>query len=101
MSNERFLLDTVFVQALLNQRDQYHAKAKAFLPRVRDAAEVWITEAVLIEIGNALSHSIARPPRNSFDSATKRPTSASSAWTLSFSTAGRSFMARERTRLGD
>ncbi|HZF39797.1 MAG TPA: PIN domain-containing protein [Blastocatellia bacterium] len=55
MNNERFLLDTVFVQALLNQRDQYHANAKTFLPRVRSAAEVWITEAVLIEIGNALS----------------------------------------------
>jgi len=55
MSNERFMLDTVFVQALLNQRDQYHDKAKTFLPRVRAAAQVWITEAVLIEIGNALS----------------------------------------------
>ncbi|MCI0392632.1 MAG: PIN domain-containing protein [Acidobacteria bacterium] len=55
MSNKRLLLDTVFVQALLNQRDQYHDKAKTFLPRVRAATEVWITEAVLIEIGNALS----------------------------------------------
>jgi hypothetical protein len=55
MNNERLLLDTVFVQALLNQRDQYHDKAKTFLPRVRDAAEVWITEAILVEIGNALS----------------------------------------------
>jgi predicted nucleic acid-binding protein len=55
MSNERLLLDTVFVQALLNQRDQYHDKAKAFLPRVRDAVEVWITKAILVEIGNALS----------------------------------------------
>lgn len=25
MSNERLLLDTVFVQALFNQRDQYHS----------------------------------------------------------------------------
>ncbi len=53
--NERLFLDTVFVQALLNQRDQYHAQAKAFLPRVRTAAEVWITEAILVEVGNALS----------------------------------------------
>ena len=55
MNGERLLLDTVFVQALLNRRDQYHAQAQAFLPRVRTAAEVWVTEAVLIEVGNALS----------------------------------------------
>jgi uncharacterized protein len=55
MSGERLLLDTFFVQALLNFRDQYHQKAKTFLPRVQSASEVWITEAVLVEIGNALS----------------------------------------------
>lgn len=55
MSGERLLLDTAFVQALLNRNDQYHARAAAILPRVRAAAEVWITEAVLVEIGNALS----------------------------------------------
>ncbi len=55
MSDERLLLDTVFVQALFNQRDQYHARASTLLPRVRNAAEVWVTEAVLVEIGNALS----------------------------------------------
>ncbi len=55
MSDERFFLDTVFVQALLNRRDQYHAQALAFAPRLRAAAEVWVTEAILIEIGNALS----------------------------------------------
>jgi len=55
MTQDRFLLDTVFVQALLNRRDQYHAQARALLPRVQNAAEVWITEAVLVEIGNALS----------------------------------------------
>ena len=55
MSSSRLLLDTVFIQALLNRRDQYHAQAKAFLPQVRAAKEVWVTEAVLIEVGNALS----------------------------------------------
>lgn len=55
MSSNSLLLDTVFIQALLNKRDQYHARAKAFLPRVRAAKEVWVTEAVLIEVGNALS----------------------------------------------
>ncbi|HMV87287.1 MAG TPA: PIN domain-containing protein [Blastocatellia bacterium] len=55
MSKERLLIDTVFVQALFNQRDQYHAKAGVLLPRVRNASEVWITEAILVEVGNALS----------------------------------------------
>ena len=55
MNGERLLLDTVFIQALLNRRDQYHAQAQAILPRVRNASEVWVTEAVLIEVSNALS----------------------------------------------
>lgn len=54
MNRERLLLDTVFVQALLNRGDRYHNIAKRWLPRTRVALEVWITEAVLIEIGNAL-----------------------------------------------
>ena|SRR2546425_1195731 len=49
------LLDTAFVQALLNRNDQYHAKAKEYWPRVEAAPLVVITEAVLLEIGNALS----------------------------------------------
>ncbi|MDZ7992727.1 MAG: type II toxin-antitoxin system VapC family toxin [Nostoc sp. EfeVER01] len=55
MTGERIFLDTVFIQALLNVRDQYHLKAKTLLPRVQSALEVWVTEAVLIEVGNALS----------------------------------------------
>ncbi|WP_228013393.1 type II toxin-antitoxin system VapC family toxin [Nostoc edaphicum] len=55
MTGERIFLDTVFIQALLNVRDQYHLKAKILLPRVQSAVEVWVTEAVLIEVGNALS----------------------------------------------
>jgi len=55
MTGERIFLDTVFIQALLNARDQYHIKARTLLPRVRNAVEVWVTEAVLIEVGNALS----------------------------------------------
>ena len=55
MKKERIFLDTAFVQALLNRRDQYHSQAKALLNRVRTAFEIWVTEAVLVEIGNALS----------------------------------------------
>ena len=55
MNKDRILLDTAFVQALLNRRDQYHVKAKALLSRVQIASEIWVTEAVLVEIGNALA----------------------------------------------
>ncbi|MBK7781353.1 MAG: type II toxin-antitoxin system VapC family toxin [Ardenticatenia bacterium] len=55
MNDDRIFLDTFFVQALLNQRDRYHLQARALLPRVRAASEVWITDAILVEIGNALS----------------------------------------------
>ncbi len=60
MSDERLFLDTVFIQALLNKRDQYHLLAKAFLPRVRAALAVWVTEAVFVEVANALS-AVNRP----------------------------------------
>ena len=55
MSRERLFLDTAFIQALLNPRDNYHQQAKQLFPRVRSASEVWSTEAVLVEVGNALS----------------------------------------------
>lgn len=52
MSKESLFPDTAFVLALLNRRDQYHAKAKALSDRLRAASEIWLTEAVLTEIGN-------------------------------------------------
>lgn len=55
MMLNRLFMDTAFIQALLSERDAYHAKAKALLPQVRFASEVWLTEAVLVEVGNALS----------------------------------------------
>ena len=55
MSKERLFLDTAFIQAILNRRDQYHLPAMKLLPCVRNAKEVWLTEAILMEVGNALS----------------------------------------------
>jgi uncharacterized protein len=55
MSNERLFLDTVFIQASLNEDDQYHEQAKKVVSRVRQAKEIWTTEAVLMEVANALS----------------------------------------------
>jgi uncharacterized protein len=51
----RLFLDTLFVQAILNPHDQYYQLAKRLIPLVRNASEVWITEAILLEVGNALS----------------------------------------------
>ncbi|MDN3514165.1 MAG: PIN domain-containing protein [Candidatus Brocadia sp.] len=51
----RLFVDTAYVIALLNPRDAHHKKAKALLPQLRTAHEVWITEAVLIEVGNSLA----------------------------------------------
>jgi len=55
MGKDRLFLDTVFIQAILNKNDQYHSRAMELFPRVKNAREVWITEAILMEVGNALS----------------------------------------------
>jgi predicted nucleic acid-binding protein len=57
MTSDRLFLDTAYVQALINAHDQYHDAARALFPRVRLATEVWVTEAVLIEVGNVLARS--------------------------------------------
>jgi uncharacterized protein len=53
----RLFLDTAFVLALLDRRDDLHEAAKELLPLLHRVQEVWTTEAVLIEIGNALARS--------------------------------------------
>lgn len=55
MKGDRLFLDTAFIQALLNPRDDFHNRAKSLFPRIRTATEVWITEAIFVEVGNALS----------------------------------------------
>jgi hypothetical protein len=37
MSDKALFLDTLFIQATLNRRDQYHQQAQLILPRVRAA----------------------------------------------------------------
>lgn len=54
----RLFLDTSYVIALLNPKDQYHDSAKALYDYVQYATEVWTTEAVLVEIGDSLSRSL-------------------------------------------
>jgi uncharacterized protein len=54
MNGDRLLLDATFIVGYLNPRDQHHTKAQECMPRVENALEVLITEAVLVEIGNLL-----------------------------------------------
>ncbi len=43
MRGDRLFLNTAFIQALLNPRDDFHNRAKTLLPGIRTAKEVWIT----------------------------------------------------------
>ena len=54
MSGRSLFIDTAFVQALYNQADAMHLSARAWAPALITAAKLWTTEAVLVEIGNAL-----------------------------------------------
>jgi predicted nucleic acid-binding protein len=51
---DRIFLDTSFVIALINEKDQYHAQAEALSFRFANSA-LLTTSAVLLEIGNALA----------------------------------------------
>lgn len=53
--NGSYFLDTAYILALFNVRDAYHKKAKDLFPLLDTAKEVWLAEAVLTEVGNALS----------------------------------------------
>ena len=55
MNGDRFFLDTAYILARVDRSDQYPRAAVTLARKVRAAAEVWISEAVLIEVGNALS----------------------------------------------
>ena len=51
---ERLFVDTVFVIALINYRDQYHHHAVEVSHKF-EGCPLLTTDAVLLEIGNALS----------------------------------------------
>ncbi|MEO6808410.1 MAG: PIN domain-containing protein [Isosphaeraceae bacterium] len=55
----RIFVDTLFVIALVNSRDQYHARAAALADQY-DGHPLLITDAVLLEIGNALARNHKR-----------------------------------------
>jgi predicted nucleic acid-binding protein len=53
---ERLFVDTVFVIALINRRDQYHRQAVEVAQQF-EGYPLLTTDAILLEIGNALSRS--------------------------------------------
>jgi predicted nucleic acid-binding protein len=55
VTQERIFLDTWFILALLNARDADHAEASRLLPRIRSAATLVTTDAILLEACNGLA----------------------------------------------
>src|SRR5688572_1791803 len=55
-SSDRLFLDTGYVIARFNRRDQHHDTAKQLAGALTAACELWTTDAVLLEISAAFSH---------------------------------------------
>ena len=66
MSNKIFI-DTLFIVALINKRDAYHARALQFSD-ILDGQSVVTTDAVLLEVGNALARQFKREAVEIIDS---------------------------------
>lgn len=56
---EKIFVDTLFIVALINQRDQYHQRAVE-LASLYENRELLVTDAVRLEIGNALARNFRR-----------------------------------------
>jgi predicted nucleic acid-binding protein len=54
--SNRIFVDTLFVIALINRRDQYHQQALDLAEQF-EGSPLLVTDAVLLEIGNALARS--------------------------------------------
>ena len=52
---DRLFLDTGYVVARFNRRDQYHDQAKQLTGVIAACREIWRTDAVLLEIAAAFS----------------------------------------------
>lgn len=53
---DRFFLDTGYVLARFNRRDEYHDNARQLAGAIASCRELWTTAAVLLEIAGAFSH---------------------------------------------
>jgi hypothetical protein len=102
MSGERLLLDSTFIAGLINSRDQLHLKAESLLPVVEAAAEVVITEAVLIEVGNLRTlFSIAKGRPSLLTPVMGRRMSPSFQWTPNCFAKPSTSIVFTRTKIGD
>jgi uncharacterized protein len=54
LSTMQIFIDTSFIVVLINERDQYHAQAVKIADQY-DGQSIFVTDAVLLEVGNALS----------------------------------------------
>ena len=61
MNKREIFLDTSFVVAIINNDDQFHKAALDLEKDLKTYVAVWITEAILIEIGNTFSKSNKGP----------------------------------------
>lgn len=55
LMNKRVFIDTSFIIAIMNPNDQYNALAQKFIHDLFQDYEVWTSEAVLFELGNAFA----------------------------------------------
>lgn len=58
---DRVFVDTSFIAATCNRRDQYHDRARTIDLALENAAEIWTTDAVLLEIAAALASPSLKP----------------------------------------
>lgn len=66
MTGKKVFVDTSYVLALFNKSDEFHSKAVALKDLTRRPNTVITTEAILLEIGNALSKKDMRQKCSSF-----------------------------------
>jgi predicted nucleic acid-binding protein len=60
MAVDRLFLDTGFVVARFNRRDQYHQAARRLAETFDACRELWTTEGVLLEVGAAFRETSQR-----------------------------------------
>jgi predicted nucleic acid-binding protein len=53
--SDRLFVDTSFVIARFNERDELHAAARSLAPTVGICRELWTTDAVLLEVAASFS----------------------------------------------
>lgn len=53
MGADRLFVDTGFLLALFNQRDQYHPAATRLVGHFQQCRELWTSEAVILEVAAA------------------------------------------------